>query len=231
MLRVLFLAAYPQEAASTRFRVTQYFPYLEGHGVSCQLASLLSPQEFGSFYARGGFPAKAAELLAGAFKQALRAASSGRFDVVVVQRGALLFGPPLLEWWIARAKGVPLVFDFDDAVWLNPASSWGWLARLTRFPSKVAQIIRMAQHVIVCNEYTRDYALKFRSPDAVTVIPTVVDADVFHPVPRRSSKITIGWVGTHTTAQYITSIIEPLQQVAAQHDFTLKIVGSGRVGR
>jgi glycosyltransferase involved in cell wall biosynthesis len=123
-----------------------------------------------------------------------------------------------------------LVFDFDDAIWLwDPVSAWGWIARATKFPSKVAQIVRLASHVIVCNEFTRDYALRFKTSAAVSVIPTVVDADTFHPDAHDdSAKPVVGWIGTHSTAHYLDAIMAPLQQVHAKHPFTLKIVGSGR---
>ncbi len=230
MLRALFLAPYPHEAASTRFRATQYFPFLEENGVSCQLASLLSSRDFKTFYAPGGRLGKAARLVASAVKQSLRALSSSRFDVVFVQRGALLFGPPVLEWLIATANRTPVVFDIDDAIWLqDPVSAWGRLARLSKFPSKVAQIIRMSRHVIACNAYARDYALTLRTPDEITVIPTVVDAEVFQPTNHSNSNLpVVGWIGTHSTSRYLDEIIDPLRQAAEQHKFILKIVGSGR---
>lgn len=228
MLRVLFLAPYPRHIASTRFRATQFFPFLEEHGVSCELAPQLSTSDLRMFYGRGTLAAKAVRVFASGLRQAIRVVSSRRFDAVVVQRGALLFGPPLIEGWVARVKRIPLVYDFDDAIWLNPASSFGWLARMARSPWKVGQIARMARHVIVCNQYTRDHALRFAAPDSVTVIPTVVDADVFHPTQRASVPLTIGWIGTHSTAQYLTDIVGPLSETAGRFPFRLKIVGSGR---
>lgn len=230
MLRVLFLTSYPSEAASTRFRVTQYFRFLEEHDVSCQLASMLSSRTFADFYVRKGRLQKAWQVMAGAAAQALRAFSVKNFDVVVVQRGALLFGPPVLEWLVAVGRQRPLVFDIDDAIWVHdPVSSWGALARLTKFPSKVSQITKMAKHVIVCNEYTRDYALRHRAASAITLIPTVVDAEVFRPVSRSTNAApVVGWIGTHSTAEYLDDIIEPLREVGERNDFTLKIVGSSR---
>jgi glycosyltransferase involved in cell wall biosynthesis len=230
MLRVLFLAPYPEQAASTRFRATQFFPYLREHGVHCDLSSLLTAEQFGTFYSRRGRVGKARSLLTGAIQQTLRTLTARHYDIVVVQRGALLFGPPVLEWLVAKTSGASLVFDFDDAIWLaDPVSAWGWLARATKFPSKVAHIVRLASHVIVCNSYTRDYARQFKPADAVSVIPTVVDADIFAPATRRETGVpVVGWIGTHSTAQYLDAIIEPLRQVRAKHEFILKIVGSGR---
>jgi glycosyltransferase involved in cell wall biosynthesis len=149
---------------------------------------------------------------------------------VVVQRGALIFGPPILEWILARVARVPLVFDFDDAIWLqDPYSTWGRLATLTKWPSKVRDIVSMASQVVVCNAYTRDFALQVALPEAVTVIPTVVDADLFHPIDKDGSALpTVGWIGTHSSAQYLAEIVEPIRQAAVGRRFRLKIVGSAR---
>ncbi|MGH9956824.1 MAG: glycosyltransferase, partial [Pyrinomonadaceae bacterium] len=38
----------------------------------------------------------------------------------------------------------------------------------------------------------------------------------------------VGWVGTHSTYQYLASIFPALQRLAETHRFRLKIVGAGR---
>jgi glycosyltransferase involved in cell wall biosynthesis len=229
MLRVLFLSVYPREAAATRFRITQFFPFLERHGVSCDLVTLLSVKAFQRMYTRGATLAKARMILAGGVRQVIRAASARRYDVVFVQRGVLPFGPPVLEAWLARVRGLPLVYDYDDAIWLqDPRSPGGPVARAARWPWKVAQIVRIARHVIVCNDFTRDFALRYRTPQDVTVIPTVVDSNVFRPPPARPAEVTVGWIGTHSTARYLEGIVEPIREAAARRPFRLKIVGSGR---
>jgi glycosyltransferase involved in cell wall biosynthesis len=218
------------EAASTRFRATQFFPFLEAHGVSCELASMMTAQEFATFYSTTGRLKKAVRLIGGGVTQALRTAQARRFDVVIVQRGALIFGPPILEWILARVARVPLVFDFDDAIWLqDPISVWGRLATLTKWPSKVREIVAMASQVVVCNAYTRDFAIQFARPERVTVIPTVVDTDLFHPIEKDgSAEPTVGWIGTHSTARYLAELVEPIRQAAVGRRFRLMIVGSAR---
>jgi glycosyltransferase involved in cell wall biosynthesis len=38
----------------------------------------------------------------------------------------------------------------------------------------------------------------------------------------------VGWVGTHSTYQYLASIFSALQRLARAHRFRLKVVGAGR---
>lgn len=230
-MRVLFLASYPHSCASTRFRATQFFPHLRREGIECHLSPFLPERVFRGFYSSQGTARKGVQLSLLTFKRIFDAVRSQRYDAVVVQREAMLIGPPLIEWLISHVARVPVVFDFDDAIWMQqPGSVWGsWVSHL-KFPGKTAQIIRMADHIIGCSSYTRDYALQFRRPKDVTVIPTVVDAEQFKPVTDYAGKkeLVVGWIGTHTTSKYLDDIAEPLRTCAREFPFTLKIVGAGR---
>lgn len=228
-LRALFLATYPATAAATRFRFTQFFPYLEGNGIECTLSSFLSEREFSQLYLPRDRARKAIRLLAGGVRRVLEAFRARAFDVAVVQRSAMLYGPPLMEWLIARVLRVPLVYDFDDAIWIQePSPVWGRWATWAKFGGKTEQLIRMASEVVVCNGYTRDYALRATDPARVTVIPTVVDPLVFTPRPHDAeAPPVVGWIGTHSTAKYLWSLAGPLAAANRRAPFRMKVVGAG----
>ncbi|MBI4349613.1 MAG: glycosyltransferase family 4 protein [Elusimicrobia bacterium] len=217
-------------AASTRFRAAQFFPYLRRMGIECTLSPFLSDEEFRRLYDRGAPAVVAARLLAAAIRRVAGVLRSRSFDVVVVQRGSMLVGPPIIERMIAGPLRRPLVFDFDDAIWLaDPASAWGrWTTRL-KSPRKTAEIIRIARHVVVCNEYTRTYARGYRAERDVTVIPTVVDEAEYRSAPAaRQGPPVVGWIGTHSTAIYLEAVRGALERAAARHSFRVRIVGAGR---
>ena len=229
-VRVLCLSTYPVSAAATRFRLVQFFEPLRAMGIECTLSAFLSESAFADLYMRRRRVQKALTLGARAVSRVLEAIPARSYDVVLVQRNAMLFGPPILEGLIARFARRPLVYDFDDAIWLHDESpTWGWLARVARSRDATAQLIRIARHVIACNGYTRDYALRFRDTADVSVIPTVVDTDVYRPAERPAAPIlTVGWIGTHSTAKYLEDIRGPLEAVARKVPFRLKVIGAGR---
>lgn len=228
-LRALFLTTYPATAAATRFRFKQFFPYLDGNGIECTLSSFLTEREFAELYLARDRARKAIRLLLSGARRVLGAFEARAFDVVVVQRSAMLFGPPIMEWLIARVLRVPLVYDFDDAIWLQePSQVWGRWAAWAKFVGKTEQLVRMASQVVVCNGYTRDYALRHTEPAKITVIPTVVDPLVFRPVPHDPDAVpVVGWIGTHSTAKYLWSLGEPLRAAARRAPFRVKVVGAG----
>ncbi|MBI3079206.1 MAG: glycosyltransferase family 1 protein, partial [Deltaproteobacteria bacterium] len=54
-MRVLFLVPHPTEGASTRYRVEQYLPFLERHGIQCTLRPFLSSRFYRLLYRPGRY--------------------------------------------------------------------------------------------------------------------------------------------------------------------------------
>jgi glycosyltransferase involved in cell wall biosynthesis len=146
--------------------------------------------------------------------------------MMVIYREALPVGPPIVESLLAGAK-VPLVYDFDDAVFLpNTSDANRWIAALKR-PQKTGAIIRRCDQVIAGNEYLASYARRFNP--SVHVIPTAIDVDLFVPrtEPRHpETRLVIGWIGTPTTASYLTPLAPALRALAGTHRFEFRVAGS-----
>ena len=226
-MQVLFLATYPEEGASSRLRVTQFFPYLEAHGVRCTFRPLFDAEFYRAFYRRGRHLGKAARLFRLTLDRLLDVVRARHYDVVFIQREAHIVGPPVFEWMLARLVRRPIVFDFDDAVFLASNSGiYGSLAAILKRPEKTRSILRWSSKVILSTEYSRQFALQYH-PDPV-VIPTVVDSHVFTPTTtERNGPITIGWVGSFSAAPFVLGLREVFERLGARYHYRLKLVGLG----
>ena len=226
-MKVLFLASYPEEGQSTRYRITQYLSYLEWNGCQCSVRPFLSTKAYQTLYTGDSLVYKVLTFSASMLRLLSQTVRVGEYDVVFVQREAMLVGPPMVEWWISRVAKKPLIFDLDDAIFIPYESlTYGNIANWFRFPDKYEQIIRMSSQVIAGNEYLRDYAIKL-NPN-VTVIPTVVDTDLFMPLSDRkmSERPVLGWIGSHSTTRYLKMILPALGRLAKKYDLVLKVVGA-----
>jgi glycosyltransferase involved in cell wall biosynthesis len=223
---LLVLTPNPTSAAATRFRLEQYFPALRSAGVEPVLRPFLDEDALAVLYRRGDRLAKARSAvlaLAGRLTDLVRTV---RARAVLIHREAALVGPPLFEWLVARVIDRPIVFDLDDAVWVPYVSpTYGaLLSRLLKAPAKANFTFHAAAHVIAGNHYIAGYARRFNAH--VDIIPTVVDTDVFRPAAKGASNVPVlGWIGTHSSMQYLRAIVPALRQLAKRRRFVLRVVG------
>ena len=224
-MKLLCLTTFPVEAAATRYRCVQFFNYLSDHGFECRLRSLLSPGLFGKFYTKGRVVTKAAQLALATLSRLTDIVRPG-CDLVLVQREAALFGPPVFEWFLTRILKKPLVLDFDDAIYVPYVSpTYGRLASALKFPRKTETNIALSRHVIAGNRQLADYALRFNRN--VTIIPTVVDAGLYRAGNRVPARLPVlGWIGSPTTTQYLKPIIPVIRDLSQRHQFVLRVVGA-----
>lgn len=227
-IKILALSPIPEEGAGCRFRIAQYLPYLNDAGFDVTISPFYTREYFRLVYQPGRYLTKAAQFLALAAMRYLELLKVGQYDLIFLYREAIPLGPPFLEWLLAKT-GVPIVYDFDDAIFLPNVSEANRVISFLKQPSRVASILRHSRRVVVGNEFLADYARRHNS--AVTVIPTSVDTNRFKPRPDRSnlaSKPVVGWIGSPTTFAYLEALADVLREVAITHPFTLKVSGAGR---
>lgn len=208
-----------------RFRIEQWEPLLAEKGVVITYSPFETDELRAVLYQNGNTVSKVKSVLVGMRSRRAELDLVREFDLVYVFREAALLGPPWFERKIARS-GVPMVFDFDDAVFVAYKSpSNGYLSYL-KFPDKTATICRLSAHVMAGNQYLADYALKQNSN--VTIIPTTIDTDKYLSDWRTEEPeiVTIGWSGSFSTVQHLDTIREVLQELAKTEKFRLRVIGT-----
>ena len=225
-MRVLGLVPYLYDTApSQRFRIEQWEPILRTYGVEITFV----PFEDKALHAllhKPGNAGRKARLIARAFARRMAALRSlHKYDAVFISREAAPLGPPIFERWIQRA-GVPLIFDFDDAIFIPTVSAankyWGWL----KSPGKTHTTCRLASHIMAGNPYLADYARQVNQ--RVTVVPTTIDTEKYTVEPTRSlpDPPVIGWSGSFSTVQCLNDLRAALRRLAEQERFRLRVIGT-----
>jgi len=208
-----------------RYRLEQWDPFLREQGVEIRYEAFESPELHGIVYKPGQIGQKL-KLVSQALRRRSALVSKVKdYDVIYIFREAALLGPPLFERWIYQQR-VPIVFDFDDAIFVSYKSpSNGYLSYL-KFAAKTKTNCRLAAHVMVGNPYLADYARQVNNN--VTIVPTTIDTEKYQPrQPRnRSGPLVIGWTGSYSTVQHLDTLRGGLQKLAAQESFRLRVIGT-----
>ncbi|MBK5258428.1 MAG: glycosyltransferase family 4 protein [Thermoanaerobaculia bacterium] len=226
-VRVLALASYPIESASSRYRITQFIEPLAQRGIDVTFSPFLDSSLFADLYEPRRLLQRLPRLALAMLRRLATIVRIARADVVFVQREAMLFGPPLIEWIAARVLRRRMILDLDDATYLTYRSPvYGRLATLMKWPGKTDRLIRWSS-VVTCGNPNIAADVRSRGGQAI-VVPTVVDTRVFHPRETTNDVPVIGWIGTHSTYPFLERLMPLFDQLARDHRFHLTIIGSGR---
>lgn len=226
-MKVLFFEPYPTEGPSSRYRVEQYIPYLRANGIDCIVRPFASSGFYRILYKEGLYARKLLYFCASLFGRMADFFTALSCDIVFIHLEALPIGPPAIEWCLAKL-GKKIVYDLDDAIYLDTAGRAHICIKKLKCPWKIQKIIGLSRHVITCNEHLGEYSIK-HNPN-VTIIHTSVDTDRFKPSIRPASGfIVIGWIGSHSTAKYLESMKGVfLKLVSKGYKLRIKIIGASR---
>jgi glycosyltransferase involved in cell wall biosynthesis len=223
-MKVLFLTQFDECGASSRCRVHQYLPGLRERGIEACALAVLPPARDLARRARA-------------------------VDVVYVQKRRL----PLSLLLRLRRAAAALVFDFDDAIWLQcrPGREVRPAPAIKRL--RLAALLRLSDRVVAGNSYLAAYARRFNR--SVTILPTPVDLSRFAPVgewatggrgdgakeqgpsyrpvaPSPTRRVaTLGWVGHPDNLVYLRGL-EPVFGCLAREfpELTLQVVSTSPYG-
>jgi len=214
----------PNQAPAQRFRFEQYLDYLAANGIECTYSNLLRADDYQYFYKKGYYLKKFSIVTRSFFKRLAELRKIKKYDIVFIQRESIMLG----TWYFERqyAKRSKVIFDYDDAVWLEQISGPNKIFRFLKNPGKTKDIIRIADLVFAGNQYLADYAKKFN--DHVVIVPTTINTDEYKPAYKIDKEtICIGWSGSFSTIVHFTTCIEALRIIKQKYGSKIyfKVIG------
>lgn len=223
-MRVLFLVPYPTEGASNRYRVEQYLPYLKREGIKYSLRSFWGSFAYKTLYKDGYYFRKVFFFIWGTLCRIFDILTIFRYDIVFIHREAYPIAGAFFEAVISLLQK-PIIFDFDDAIFLSASSRPNNFIERFKNPGKVASIIKRSKYVISGNSFLASFALRYNR--SIAVIPTPIDTDKYYPDNRSPrNKIVIGWIGSATTLDFLKSMKEVFVRLSKEFpNVRFKIVG------
>lgn len=226
-MKVLFLTKYPQEGASSRYRVYQYIPYLQELGAQCDVSSFMDSRMYRLTFSSHHFIQKLFCFLGACWKRLTLLQGWHKYDIIYMQRELLPLGPPILERWLS-SKGAKLIFDYDDAIFLSSPSKFNPWIDIWRDSGRIYAIFSCSRCVVAGNTYLKESAQDWC--EDVRVLHVAEDTSRFDGLGSFDTpgELVIGWLGSHSTEAYLTLIAPVLERVLARCPGTrLRVVGGG----
>jgi glycosyltransferase involved in cell wall biosynthesis len=230
MKRILFVCLHrPGRSPGQRFRFEQYIPYLKENGYECHHSHILTDKDDKIFYSQGHLLRKIFIYGKGLLKRTKDWFNMNRYDVIFIFRDALMTGSTFFERKFARSKA-KLVFDFDDAIWLQNVSDANKNFSFLKNAEKTGKIIRLCDLVFPGNQYLADYASKFNKN--IIIVPTTIDTDIYISKKEQEDNQTvcIGWSGSFSTIQHFATAVPVLKRIKERFGSKVKfkIIGDGK---
>lgn len=225
--RIAFIIPYPLGVApSQRFRFEQYLYLFGSEGVGYSCYPFLLAKDFEILYKKGYFLKKVLSIFFGFFRRFSLMFCLNKYDAVFIHREASPLGPPIFEWIIARVLKKRLIYDFDDAIWLENTSQTNKIISKIKKHSKVAVICRWSYIVLCGNKFLMNFAKNYN--DNVVKVPTTIDTENEHNriKQHKESEVVVGWTGTHSTIKYLYEIEDVLSELQQKMRFAFKVISN-----
>ena len=224
-MKVLFVCLHaPKRVPGQRFRFEQYLDFLTSHGIEYSFSNLLEEKDYKFFYKKGFYIKKFGIVVRGFLKRYREIKTVGKYDIIFLQRESIMLG---ISWFEKQyAKRSKLIFDYDDAIWLDRMSGANKIFKILKDPDKTRRIISMSDLIFAGNQYLANYAKQFNSN--VVIVPTTIDTDQYKPASNfNTDKVCIGWSGSFSTIAHFETCLDALVIIKKKYGSKIyfKVIG------
>jgi glycosyltransferase involved in cell wall biosynthesis len=223
-LKVLLLSRYGRLAPSSRLRSYQYLPFFSEAGIDVEVAPLLDDSYVAALY---GKVERRTSILAQYASRIRRVVNARRFQAIWVEKELLPWIPSWLELPL-YPRGVPMVVDYDDAVFHRYDDHSSRVVRLA-LGRKIDHVMANARLVTVGHDYLASRA-EAAGARNVVVVPTVVDIKRYKAVARSvapGDPVVIGWIGNPITARHLSLLKDAVATLQQRFAGRVRVVAIG----
>lgn len=221
-MKIIVIAPYYfNSAPSQRYRIEQWVRNISEENVEFEFLLFCDKGLQDIIYSKGYCIKKAFLFLKCYLRMLMKIAFLKDCNYIYLHREISLIGLPLLEYLLIL-KSIPVIYDFDDAIYLPGKSQVNRFAGLFKCQWKIKYLCRISSCITVGNRVLSDYALRFNKN--VLILPSSIDTAQY-TVKQHSfkNKAVVGWTGSHSVCYNLSLIKEALAALKKRipYDFVL----------
>jgi len=230
-LKILLIPSAAELVPATRYRVTQYLPYLEKEGIEYRVFPIVSSWltrwmiKSPEFYGIKRLVYYMLHVLEKLMRTMMILVIASNYDCIFLQRTTFEFG---LERLLAKVNK-NIIFDLDDAIFIPDTKEKGLIYKIKESlkNKEVNAVLKISRHVIVENDYIENYVSKFCPNTSKIVGPIDTKRYFSSNTGTQQKRIVIGWIGSPSTTRYLQMLDGVFKSIAAKHkDIEFKFIGA-----
>jgi glycosyltransferase involved in cell wall biosynthesis len=222
---ILFVCPYPfGKAPSQRLKFEQYFDYFSSCGYTVEHSSFQSLAMWDAVYKNGNLFSKIIYTIQGYIARFFLLFKLPFYDLVYIHLWVTPFGFPVFEW-LYRKFSKKVIYDIDDLIFMENASEANsWVSKI-KGKKKPILLMKTANAIITTTPFLVDYCHQWNGN--VYAIPPSLDEKKYFPIEKSGNKkLTIGWLGSHSTEAYLDIVRPALLEFAKAVDYQLVLMGA-----
>lgn len=218
-MKLLFLTRHQNKGASSRYRSIQFFPFFEAAGHKVVHRPLFT-DAYLDRRAAGGSPVGAV-LKRYANRALYLRTDLAQADAVIIEKELFPYLPAVTEL-MARRKGIPIIYDYDDATWHSYERKKPFGAV---FRNKIARVVGGADYVVAGSRYLKDHLSRWTQAP-INFLPTSVSATRYRGQGLSTTKtVEIVWIGSMSTGRYLLPLFPMFERLHADTGARLRAIG------
>lgn len=229
-ISILFIPFGSPKVAATRYRVSQYLPYLAERNIRYKVFSSISERTTGRMIESPNFRSikKYMYYLQIVLEKLVRFCPilylAAQYKIVFLQRTTFLFG---LEK-VLKIVNKNIIFDIDDSIYMPDTEEGGiigWLKRYTK-KSEVVSILKIAKCVIAENNHIKNFVQKYYSRIYIITGPIDITRNYAREERPDLGELVIGWIGSPATTLYLKLLDNVLKELSKRYKVKFKLIGA-----
>jgi glycosyltransferase involved in cell wall biosynthesis len=211
MISIIVYLPYPIAGPSSRYRIYQYVKPLEQLGFKLSVHSIMTKSIYRNRALGNKDEAFDMFALSAQILKRFYAVLSKKNTITIVQRELSPIFRSKFHKFLASNIDGPLIYDFDDAVFLD---------------FDISEIVKRANFIVPGNDYLMEYAQSVNPTAQTRVIPTVVDTGKYSPILKSKDGLVVGWIGTESTYRiHLAPRLRQFVRLAGHHCAKISVIG------
>lgn len=219
-MKVLFLSKYSQKGASSRYRFYNYIPYFQMNSIEYTFSPLFNDNYIDCLYSGAKIKLKFLQFYAILSRMFFLLTKMKKYDLIVIEKELFHNVPYVIEKILIGNRKYAL--DFDD--YMAATYKTNALKKMFFF-NKIDKLVNKAVFVTAGNLW---YKTELGNEN-VMYLPTVIDLEAYPLIKtgkENLDEITIVWIGSPTTARYLSLIEGAILKLSRKYKLILKVIGA-----